>query len=364
MASGIPAWVAAAMSAFVFAGSAQFVAIGLIASGAGLLLITLTTFLVNVRHNLYAATLAPHIGALPPRWLMPLAFWLTDETYVVVIQHFQTNRHSPYKRWFYLGSALTMYTLWQIATWVGIWAGASISNPASWGLDFALPATFIVMLLPQIRSRGVVACVVTAADAQRCASRSALSVGPHRVRAHRCGSRCHRRPAFPRDPREWGSSAQLSAQITIMADTPRYLLIILGMVTATYVSRYPVLYFAGRRELPSRLATLLRYVPPAVLISITMPAVLYRDGSLSLSLSNEYLIAASSDGGDGMAHPSGCCSPSSQECSPCGRGASCLSALGVLNTEPPLSQLSYGYVYRRMIARRATAFQRTWSRVL
>lgn len=163
VASGIPAWVAAAMSAFVFAGSAQFVAIGLIASGAGLLLITLTTFLVNVRHNLYAATLAPHIGALPPRWLMPLAFWLTDETYVVVIQHFQTNGYSPHKRWFYLGSALTMYTLWQIATWVGIWAGSSISNPASWGLDFALPATFIVMLLPQIRSRGVVACVVTAA---------------------------------------------------------------------------------------------------------------------------------------------------------------------------------------------------------
>lgn len=64
------------------------------------------------------------------------------------------------------------------------------------------------------------------------------------------------------------------------------------MVTATYVSRYPVLYFAGRKELPSRLAILLRYVPPAVLISITMPAVLYRDGYLSLSLSNEYLIAA------------------------------------------------------------------------
>lgn len=162
-ASGMPAWVAAAMSAFVFAGSAQFVAIGLIASGTGLLLITLTTFLVNVRHNLYAATLAPHIGALPPRWLMPLAFWLTDETYVVAIQHFQTHRQSTYKRWYYLGSALTMYSLWQVATWVGIWAGTRITDPASWGLDFALPATFIVMLLPQIRGRGVLACVFTAA---------------------------------------------------------------------------------------------------------------------------------------------------------------------------------------------------------
>jgi 4-azaleucine resistance transporter AzlC len=163
VASGIPAWMAVAMSAFVFAGSAQFVAIGLIAGGAGILLIVLTTFLVNVRHNLYAATLAPYIGTLPPRWLMPLAFWLTDETYVVVIQHFQQHKSSPYKRWYYLGSALTMYTLWQVATWFGIWAGNSISDPAGWGLDFALPATFIVMLLPQIRTRGVTTCVLVAA---------------------------------------------------------------------------------------------------------------------------------------------------------------------------------------------------------
>lgn len=162
VASGIPAWVAASMSAFVFAGSAQFVAVGLIASGAGLLLIVLTTFLVNLRHNLYAATLAPHLGTLPHRWLLPLAFWLTDETYVVVIQRFLSQRDSPNKRWYYLGSALTMYSLWQLATWAGIWAGARISNPAGWGLDFALPATFIVMLLPLVRTRGVVACVLVA----------------------------------------------------------------------------------------------------------------------------------------------------------------------------------------------------------
>ncbi len=162
IASGIPGWMAASMSAFVFAGSAQFVAIGLIAGGAGLIIIVLTTFLVNVRHNLYAATLAPHIGSLPQRWLLPLSFWLTDETYVVVIQRFERQRNSQVKHWYYLGSALTMYVLWQLSTWVGIWAGASIPDPASWGLDFALPATFIVMLLPLIRSRGVVVCVALA----------------------------------------------------------------------------------------------------------------------------------------------------------------------------------------------------------
>lgn len=162
VASGIPAWAAASMSALVFAGSAQFVAVGLIASGTGLLVLVLTTFLVNLRHNLYAATLAPHIGRLPQRWLLPLSFWLTDETYVVVIRHFEEQRESHQKHWFYLGSALTMYALWQMATWVGIWAGNSISDPAGWGLDFALPATFIAMLIPLIRSRGVLLGVVVA----------------------------------------------------------------------------------------------------------------------------------------------------------------------------------------------------------
>ena len=162
VASGIPVWMTAGMSAFVFAGSAQFVAVGLIAGGSGVLVIALTTFLVNVRHNLYAATLAPHLGKLPKRWLLPIAYLLTDETYVTVIRTLEAMGDSRVKQWYYMGAAATMYVVWQISTWVGIWAGASVSDPAGWGLDFALPATFIVMLMPLIRSRGVMACVLVA----------------------------------------------------------------------------------------------------------------------------------------------------------------------------------------------------------
>jgi 4-azaleucine resistance transporter AzlC len=162
VANGIPAHIAAGMSAFVFAGSAQFVAVSLIAGGTGIVITVLTTFLLNMRHNLYAATLGPHFRSLPQRWLLPLAFWLTDETYVVVMQHFERHRDTQHRHWFYLGSALTMYVLWQFATWTGIWAGTSIPDPAGWGLDFALPATFIAMLLPLIRSRGVATCVLVA----------------------------------------------------------------------------------------------------------------------------------------------------------------------------------------------------------
>ncbi len=160
VAGGIPGGIAAAMSAFVFAGSAQLIAVGLLTAGAGLLVVVSTTFFVNLRHNLYAATLAPYVKHLPQHWLLALAFWLTDETYLVVIQRYARPDASAYKHWFHLGSALTMYTSWQFSTWLGIWAGGSIPNPAGWGLDFALPAIFIGMLVPLIRERSMAVCVV------------------------------------------------------------------------------------------------------------------------------------------------------------------------------------------------------------
>lgn len=161
--AGLSSQAAAAMSAFVFAGSSQFVAAGLISSGAGIALIVLTTLIVNLRHALYAASLAPHVKHLPQRWLLPLGFWLTDESFLVVMERYQGSDSSAHKHWFYLGSALTMYTNWQIFTWIGIFAGQSIPNPLAWGLDFALPVTFIGMLVPTIRQRSVLVCVLVAA---------------------------------------------------------------------------------------------------------------------------------------------------------------------------------------------------------
>lgn len=161
--SGLSASAAAAMSAFVFAGSSQFIAAGLLAGGAGLFVIVLTTFVVNLRHALYAASLAPHMKGLPQRWLVPLGFWLTDESYVVVIARYQKQDPSPFKHWFYLGSALFMYANWQLCTWIGIVAGQAIPNPQNWGLDFALAVTFIGMVVPGLRVRSVAVSVAAAA---------------------------------------------------------------------------------------------------------------------------------------------------------------------------------------------------------
>ncbi len=160
--SGLSIWATAALSLFVFAGASQFVAAGLVAGGAGLAVIILTTFVVNLRHSLYAVSLAPYVKSLPQRWLLPLGFTLTDETFLVAVERYRQPDASPNKHWYQAGSAAFMYLNWQLCTWIGIAAGTSLPNPASWGLDFALVVTFIGMLIPGLRSRPMIVCAVVA----------------------------------------------------------------------------------------------------------------------------------------------------------------------------------------------------------
>ena len=160
--SGLSAQGAAAMSAFVFAGSAQFIAVGLVAAGTPFFVIWLTTFVVNARHILYSATIAPNLERLPARWLVPLGFWLTDESFVVAAKNFEEEAKNPHKNWYLLGSEIVMYLNWQGVTAIGIVAGRSIPNPASWGLDYALVVTFIGMLVPMVKGKPMMAAVLVA----------------------------------------------------------------------------------------------------------------------------------------------------------------------------------------------------------
>lgn len=151
------------MSLIVFAGSAQFIAVGLYTQGIGLPLIVFTTFIVNLRHALYAASLAPFLRHLGQRWLAPLGFWLTDETYAVVISRFHAEGRFAHGHWYHLGSALPFYLNWQLCTLVGIVAGTQLGDAASWGLDFAMTVTFIGIVVPLIKSRPMFACALAAA---------------------------------------------------------------------------------------------------------------------------------------------------------------------------------------------------------
>jgi 4-azaleucine resistance transporter AzlC len=161
--SGISPLGAMGMSLFVFAGSAQFIGANMVASAAAVWVIVFTTFIVNLRHALYSATLAPHMKKLSQRWLLPLGFWLTDETFVTVVGRYNQPDDSPYKHWFHLGSSVIMYVNWNICTLIGIVAGQSIPNLQNWGLDFALYVTFIGMLIPLIKDRPVLVSIIVAA---------------------------------------------------------------------------------------------------------------------------------------------------------------------------------------------------------
>jgi 4-azaleucine resistance transporter AzlC len=160
--SGISAGGAMGLSAFVFAGSSQFIAVGLVAAGTEMAWIIVTTFVVNARHALYSASLAPYVKRLPHKWLLPLGFMLTDEAFVIAITRYQHHDDSPYKHWYFLGSALFMYVEWQVSTFVGIVAGSTIPDPSRLGLDFAMSVTFLGMLAPTIKTRPILAAVLVA----------------------------------------------------------------------------------------------------------------------------------------------------------------------------------------------------------
>lgn len=167
--AGLSVWATLGLSSLVFAGSSQFVAAGLVGQGAGVGIIVLTTFIVNLRHGLYSASLGPYLAALPQRWVVALSFWLTDESYAVVIQRYARADASPHKHWYYLGSALFMYTNWQLCTVVGIVAGTRLDGMADWGLEFAMVVTFIGIIVPLLRNLPMIACaLVSGAVAVAC----------------------------------------------------------------------------------------------------------------------------------------------------------------------------------------------------
>ena len=162
--AGLSAAATMGMSLFVFAGSAQFIAMGLVAAGTVWPMIVLATFVVNFRHLLYTATLLPYLKRLPSRWQLPLAFGLTDETFVVAVQRWNRSDDSPDKHWYQLGSMVFMYANWNLCTVVGLIAGRMLQDIGGWGLDFAMVAAFIGMVIPYLKDRPNV-CAALAAGA-------------------------------------------------------------------------------------------------------------------------------------------------------------------------------------------------------
>jgi 4-azaleucine resistance transporter AzlC len=158
LAAGLSPAQTLAMSLFVFAGASQFTAAGLFAAGATPATLIITTLIVNARHLLLSASIAPHLRQVPWYQRLLLGIQLTDESFAVGMRHFIEHGDSPA---FQLGSNLSLYAIWQASTVAGITLGALIPDPATYGLDLVFPLTFIAMLMPLLKRRtnGIVAAL-------------------------------------------------------------------------------------------------------------------------------------------------------------------------------------------------------------
>lgn len=156
--AGIPPLQAFLMSSIVFSGSAQFAATQLIANGALASVVIVSIIVVNLRHIMYSATISPHFSRIPFWRKMILAYLLTDEAFAMTITRYNAEPDMPHKGWYFLGAGMALWTTWQAATAVGVFAGGQV--PAAWSLDFTIALTFLALSIPSIRDRSTAVAAV------------------------------------------------------------------------------------------------------------------------------------------------------------------------------------------------------------
>ena len=158
--AGLSTLASQSMSSIVFGGASQFVTAQLVHDAAPGFVIVLTIAVVNLRHMLYSASLAPYLKNLSLKWKALLSYLLTDEAYAPSILNYEEEGITPVSHWFLLGAGFSLWFIWQISTALGIFLGTSI--PKEWPLDFALPLTFIAMVVPILKNRPMIAAAVSA----------------------------------------------------------------------------------------------------------------------------------------------------------------------------------------------------------
>lgn len=147
--AGIPWWAVAMMSLLVFAGSAQFICIAMLAAKASAPAIIMTTFVVNLRHLLMSSALAVHLSGLRQRFLTLFAYGVTDESFAVNMTRFRAGN---WDRWRALVVNHLANFSWLVATVSGGFVGQFVPEGA-FGINYALTGMFICLLVFQLQGR-------------------------------------------------------------------------------------------------------------------------------------------------------------------------------------------------------------------
>ncbi|MBN1369113.1 MAG: AzlC family ABC transporter permease [Dehalococcoidaceae bacterium] len=156
--AGLQPWQIGLMSLVVFAGSAQFIAVSMLSGGAGAVSVILTTFVVNLRHFLMSSSLAIYMGGTR-KWLLSLfAYGITDESFALNLSRFKQGNWG-------IAQALTVNHVsnffWIAGTLAGGFAGEFIPDGV-FGIDYALPAMFIGLLVMQLKGRRYIITAILA----------------------------------------------------------------------------------------------------------------------------------------------------------------------------------------------------------
>ena len=158
IASGLTAPQTILMSSIIFGGASQVVFAQLWSYGTSPIITAGSVAIINMRHIIYSASVSFYISSLPLRWRLVLGYLLTDEAFAVSFQEFENkNRFAHYHL---LGGGLTLWVFWQISTVAGVFLGANI--PPYLNLEFAIPLTFIAIILPRLKSIAQISTAVTA----------------------------------------------------------------------------------------------------------------------------------------------------------------------------------------------------------
>lgn len=148
----------AALSMILFAGASQFATLGLLAAGASWPSITLVVWLLNARHLLYSASIAPHTTQLSRRVRTLLALLLTDEAFALTSTHIERLGRIDVVGAIYAG--LAVFVPWNLATVAGWLAGSALPDPATIGLDVVFPTAMAGIALALVRDRSTLVALI------------------------------------------------------------------------------------------------------------------------------------------------------------------------------------------------------------
>ena len=136
------------MSLIVFGGASQIVLLQLFSGGASSLVIISSVGAVNSRHMLYGAVVSEHLSDLKMIWKIIISYFLIDQAFAVSNEYLKKNKEK--NNYFHLvGGGATCWIIWQSTTFLGIILGSAI--PEELGLSFAVPLTFLALLVNDFR---------------------------------------------------------------------------------------------------------------------------------------------------------------------------------------------------------------------